>query len=113
MKIWGILVESLSTHTCYLYLVVCTHTIREASKANRGKDPLYLFAALQRQLGYPAVPRPRTGKDLKLPPHLELRLQRVEKRIHLLEAETKGELDLSEFYAHPRPFEDPPHDPLT
>ena len=83
------------------------------AKANRGKDPLYLFAALQRQLGYPAVPRPRTGKDLKLPPHLELRLQRVEKRIHLLEAETKGELDLSEFYAHPRPFEDPPHDPLT
>src|SRR5262249_37062177 len=27
--------------------------------ANRGRDPLYLFAALQRQLGYPEVPRPR------------------------------------------------------
>jgi hypothetical protein len=27
--------------------------------ANRRKDPLYFFAALQRQLGYPAVPRPQ------------------------------------------------------
>ena len=80
------------------------------AKANRGKDPLYLFAALQRQLGYPAVPRSKSAKDLKLPPHLELRLQRVEKRIQLLEAETKGQLDLSEFYAKPRPFEDPTED---
>ena len=80
------------------------------AKANRGKDPLYLFAALQRQLGYPAVPRSKSAKDLKLPPHLELRLQRVEKRIQLLEAETKGQLDLSEFYAKPRPFEDPAED---
>src|SRR5580704_19594325 len=29
------------------------------AKANRGKDPLYMFAALQRQLGHPAVPRVR------------------------------------------------------
>ena len=77
------------------------------AKANRGKDPLYLFAALQRQLGYPSVPRSKSAKDLKLPPHLELRLQRVEKRIQLLEAETKGQLDLSEFYAQPRHFENP------
>ena len=27
--------------------------------ANRRKDPLYLFSALQRHLGYPAVPQPR------------------------------------------------------
>ena len=26
--------------------------------ANRRKDPLYLFSALQRHLGYPSVPRP-------------------------------------------------------
>src|SRR5207253_9088896 len=32
------------------------------ARANRGRDPLYLFAALQRQLGYPEVPRAR-GKD--------------------------------------------------
>jgi hypothetical protein len=80
------------------------------AKANRGKDPLYLFAALQRQLGYPAVPRSRSNRDFKLHPVLELRLQRVEKKLHLLESEAKGQLDLSEFYAQPRTFEDPPID---
>lgn len=79
------------------------------AKANRNKDPLYLFAALQRQLGYPAVPRSKSARDLKLPPHLEMRLQRLEKRVQLLEAEGKGVLDLSEFYAQPKSFEDP-HD---
>ena len=81
------------------------------AKANRGKDPLYLFAALQRQLGYPAVPRSKSSRELKLPPHLELRLQRVEKRIHLLEGEAKGKLDLSEFYVQPKSFQDLPDDP--
>src|SRR5439155_3954882 len=33
------------------------------ARANRGKDPLFLFAALQRQLGYPEVPRPRERDD--------------------------------------------------
>ena len=33
------------------------------AKANRGKDPLYMFAALQRQLDYPAVPRQRRRDD--------------------------------------------------
>ena len=80
------------------------------AKANRGKDPLYLFAALQRQLGYPAVPRSKSSRDLKLPPHLELRLQRVEKRIQLLEGEAKGKLDLSEFYVQPKSFQDLPDD---
>ena len=28
------------------------------AQANRRKDPLYLFSALQRHLGYPTVPRP-------------------------------------------------------
>ena len=28
------------------------------ARANRGRDPMYLFSALQRQLGYPEVPRP-------------------------------------------------------
>ena len=76
------------------------------ARANRGKDPLYLFAALQRQLGYPAVPRVRSGRDLQLPPLLEQRLQRLEKRLQLLEAESQGKLDLSEFYSNPEPFRD-------
>ena len=34
------------------------------AKANRGRDPLYLFAALQRQLGYPEVPRSKPKDDV-------------------------------------------------
>lgn len=79
------------------------------ARANRGKDPLYLFAALQRQLGYPAVPRSKSARELQLPPLLEQRLQRLEKRLQLLEAESQGKLDLSEFYAKPPTFnEDDP-----
>jgi hypothetical protein len=81
------------------------------AKAHRGKDPLYLFAALQRQLGYPAIPRAQRADDLKLPPHLELRLQRIEKRIGLVESEQKGKLDLSEFMLKPPKF--PEDDPSS
>jgi hypothetical protein len=76
------------------------------ARANRGKDPLYLFAALQRQLGYPSVPRSKSARDLQLPPLLEQRLQRLEKRLQLLESETQGNVDLSEFYANPPKFSD-------
>jgi hypothetical protein len=78
------------------------------AKANRGKDPLYLFAALQRQLGYPSVPRQKSASDEpQLPPAVEQRLLRLEKRIQILEGESKGKLDLSEFYAKPVEFQDP------
>ena len=35
------------------------------ARANRGRDPLFLFAALQRQLGYPEVPRPKPRDDIE------------------------------------------------
>ena len=76
------------------------------AKANRGKDPLYLFAALQRQLNYPAVPRVKPATRLELPPQLEHRLQRLEKRLQLMEGESQGKLDLSEFLAQPPKFTD-------
>ncbi|MBI1346973.1 hypothetical protein GC163_11865 [bacterium] len=76
------------------------------AKANRGKDPLYLFAALQRQLNYPAVPRAKPPTPLELPPQLEQRLQRLEKRLQLMEGESQGKLDLSEFLAQPPHFAD-------
>src|SRR5438552_13261240 len=45
--------------------------------ANRQKDPLYLFAALQRQLGYPAVPRGRRPEEsVNLLPLLTPQVQR-------------------------------------
>ena len=79
------------------------------ARANRGKDPLYLFAALQRQLGYPTVPRSKGANEFKLHPLLELRISRLEKRLQLAESEAKGKLDLAEFYV--KPTELPPDDP--
>ena len=35
------------------------------ARANRGRDPMYLFSALQRQLGYPEVPRPAAPTSSK------------------------------------------------
>ena len=78
------------------------------AKANRGKDPLYMFAALQRQLHYPQVPRTRRVQDVKLEPVLERRLQTIEKRLQLAESELKGGVDLSEFYVKPEHGPDPP-----
>jgi hypothetical protein len=72
------------------------------AKANLGKDPLYMFAALQRQLGYPSVPRPRREMGLEQQvPALQAKLSQLEKRIQLLEAETRGTLDLSQYYTKP------------
>ncbi|MEM7782336.1 MAG: hypothetical protein AAF939_10600 [Planctomycetota bacterium] len=68
--------------------------------ANRTKEPIYLFSALQRQLGYPAVPRP-TVKDPNrdLIPKMARQLERIETRIKLLEDEQRERgIDLSQFY---------------
>lgn len=68
--------------------------------ANRRKDPLYLFAALQRHLGYPVVPRPkRPDETINLLPLLNLRVERLEARLKLLEDEGKHKgIDITKFY---------------
>ncbi|MFM7107524.1 MAG: hypothetical protein ACKOZU_02805 [Planctomycetaceae bacterium] len=68
------------------------------ARANRGKDPLFFFAALQRQLGYPAVPRPpRPAAPEETPALLARRLERIEMRVRLLEEEGRGGIDLTRF----------------
>jgi hypothetical protein len=70
--------------------------------ANRHKDPLYLFSSLQRQLGYPAVPRPRpTDAEQVLLPQLARRLEQLEMRLKLVEEEQRGGIDLTKFYERP------------
>ena len=72
------------------------------AKANVGRDPLYMFAALQRQLGYPKVPRAETKRSgHQFDPAIEIRFQQLEAKIQMLEGELKGGLDLSEFYKNP------------
>ncbi|MBI5759955.1 MAG: hypothetical protein HZA46_15665 [Planctomycetales bacterium] len=70
--------------------------------ANRGKDALYMFAALQRHLNYPQVPfsKPATGPERDIP-MLQAKIEQLEKRIQLIESELKGSLDLSQFYTKP------------
>ncbi|MBA3315497.1 MAG: hypothetical protein H0T47_19700 [Planctomycetaceae bacterium] len=90
------------------YVILFGSSEGRIARASRGKDPLYMFAALQRQLGYPRVPRVEPKSEDKLPPALEARLARLEKRLTLLEAETKGTgIDLSEFMKKPPDFRDP------
>jgi hypothetical protein len=68
------------------------------AKAHRGRDPLYLFAALQRQLGYPEVPRylPRDDLAVRLEV-LKVRFRELEQRLSLVEGEVRGQVDLSKF----------------
>ncbi|MFP6766906.1 MAG: hypothetical protein VB859_01970 [Planctomycetaceae bacterium] len=78
------------------------------AKANRGKDPLYMFSALQRHLNYPQVPRSRPDDEIEIDPLLQHRLQVIEKRLQIVESEQKGGVDLSQFYVKPGEDENPP-----
>ena len=70
--------------------------------ANRRKDPLLLFSALHRQLGYPAVPRPRVADPQEhLLPALARRVEQIEARLKLVEQEQRGGINLEQFYAKP------------
>jgi hypothetical protein len=72
------------------------------ARANRGRDPLYLFAALQRQLGYPEVPRPRSRDDLSVKLEaLQAKLREFEARLKLVEGEVKGHVDLTPYMQKP------------
>ena len=79
--------------------------------ANRGKDPLYLFAALQRQLGYPVVPKPkRPQPQTESPILMSRRIDRLELRVKLLEEETKDGIDLSQFDPKNQSFKQTPEE---
>jgi hypothetical protein len=87
------------------------------ARANRGRDPLYLFAALQRQLGYPEVPRPHRpdAADARLT-LLEQRVAQLENRLKLAEMEMGPGLDVTDLVVKPEDTAGPPpgwgaHDP--
>lgn len=68
------------------------------AKASRKRDPLYLFAALQRQLGYPEVPRYRVRDDAVTKLEImQTKLRDLETRLKLVESEVRGNVDLSQF----------------
>jgi hypothetical protein len=68
------------------------------ARANRGTDPLFFFAALQRQLGYPTIPRPAPIiPGAETPAMMARRIERLDFRVKLLEEESRGGIDLSRF----------------
>lgn len=70
--------------------------------ANRRKDPVYLFGAMQRHLAYPPVPRHvpvETDRDTI--PAMLRRVERLETRIKLMEQEQRQDFDLSKYYKKP------------
>ena len=71
--------------------------------ANRKKDPLLLFAAMQRQLGFPAAPRLKPVENKEdLISGLARQVERMERRLKLLEEEQKGGIDLTKFFGPPK-----------
>jgi hypothetical protein len=78
------------------------------AKANRGRDPLYLFSALQRQLGYPEVPRPKPRDDLEAKIEaLRVRVRELEMKLKVIDAEVKGQTDLTQLLAKPELLKGP------
>lgn len=76
--------------------------------SNRGKEPLYLFAALQRHLDYPPVPRPIVSDQTSdLVPKLLRRVEQLETRLKLVEQEQRHGIDITEFYGGPKPDRGP------
>ena len=72
------------------------------ARGNRKREPLFLFAAMQRHLGYPTVPRPKPIAENKdAVPQLMRRMERLESRIHLMEEERRMGIDITKFYADP------------
>jgi hypothetical protein len=82
------------------------------AKASHGRDPLFLFAALQRQLGYPVVPR-AVAKDDPLARLLafQSKLRELEQRIKLLEAEIRGQTQILQTLGQPELFKDDDEEP--
>lgn len=72
------------------------------ARANRGRDPLYLFSALQRQLNYPEVPRPRRPDEAEARiALLEQRVVLLENRLKAMESDINHDVDLSQFAVKP------------
>ncbi|HMO15392.1 MAG TPA: hypothetical protein PKD64_15025 [Pirellulaceae bacterium] len=71
--------------------------------ANRRKEPIYFFAALQRHLDYPPVPRVERRSEIDNPiPRLIKTVERLEMRVKLLEDEQRQSgIDLAQFMKKP------------
>ncbi len=78
------------------------------AKASRGREPLFLFAALQRQLNYPEVPRVKKRDDVDVKIEAQAaKLRELETRLRMVESELRGQFDPTQF-GKPEAFRDVP-----
>ena len=71
--------------------------------ANRQRDPLFLFSAMARHLGYPSVPRSKLQEpEGQLIYALQRRFERMEQRLKLCEEELRGGINLARFTVSPK-----------
>lgn len=67
--------------------------------ATRRKDPMHLFSALSRHLGYPSVPRQQPApEEENLIPVLQRRIELLENRIKLFEEDLRGGINLNRYF---------------
>ena len=67
--------------------------------ASRKKEPMFLFSALSRHLGYPGVPRQKpVAEDEDHIPLLRRRIELLENRIQILEEDLRGGINLNRFF---------------
>lgn len=67
--------------------------------ATRKRDPVYLFSALSRHLGYPGVPRQQPAvEEENLIPVLQRRIEHLENRLQLFEEELRGGINLNRYF---------------
>ncbi len=72
------------------------------ARANRGRDPMYLFSALQRQLGYPEVPRPKRPDEVEARVLLlEQKIAQLENRLKVAESDLQQDVDLAQVLVKP------------
>jgi hypothetical protein len=66
--------------------------------ASRRRDPVFLFSALSRHLGYPSVPsQKRATEEENLVPLMQRRIEHLENRLQLLEEELRGGVNLNRY----------------
>jgi hypothetical protein len=66
--------------------------------ATRHRDPVFLFSALSRHLGYPGVPcQKRATEEENLLPLLQRRIEHLESRLQLMEDEHRGGVNLNRY----------------
>ena len=67
--------------------------------ASRYRDPIFLFSALSRHLGYPSVPHQKRAVEEENPlPLLQRRIEHLESRLQLMEEELRGGVQLNKYF---------------